>query len=160
MDDIHIDEFYQDCLKTLVQLYNSFPRLTTLYVDDLIANAGTDEYGIPNRRHKACFDAMLWLASEGYIRYQDTIRHDALDQVVLTEKSFLRLSLPVSSLDSLDSQNKLYSPDKKQDLPPSIARKQATMAWQCKQALDNKGSEAIAQSALQFFTGRRSGQGP
>ena len=140
MADIHIDEFYQDCLKTLVQLYNSFPRLTTLYVDDLIPNAGTDEYGIPNRRHKACFDTMLWLASEGYIRYQDNIRHDALDQVVLTERSFLRLSLPASPM------------DKKNDLPPSIARKQATMAWHCRQALKDKGSEAIAQAALQFFT--------
>ncbi|USE35668.1 hypothetical protein [Endozoicomonas sp. SCSIO W0465] len=144
MADIHIDEFYQDCLKTLVQLYNSFPRLTTLYVDDLITNAGTDEYGIPNRRHKACFDAMLWLASEGYIRYQDTIRHDALDQVVLTEKSFLRLSLPAISPDNPDN--------KKNDLPTSIARKQATMAWYCKQALNDKGSEAIAQAALKFFT--------
>lgn len=144
MDDIHIDEFYQDCLKTLVQLYNSFPRLTTLYVDDLIANAGTDEYGIPNRRHKACFDAMLWLASEGYLRYQDTVRQDALDQVVLSEKSFLRLSLPADTPDNPDN--------KKNDLPPSIARKQATMAWHCRQALNNKGSEAIAQAALQFFT--------
>ncbi|WBA80550.1 MULTISPECIES: hypothetical protein [Endozoicomonas] len=144
MNDIHIDEFYQDCVKTLVQLYNSFPRLTTLYVDDLITNAGTDEYGIPNRRHKACFDAMLWLASEGYIRYQDTIRQDALDQVVLTEKSFLRLSLPTTAPDNPDN--------KKNDLPPSVARKQATMAWHCRQALNNKGSEAIARAALQFFT--------
>ncbi|WP_257264387.1 hypothetical protein [Endozoicomonas sp. ONNA2] len=151
MDDIHIDEFYQDCLKTLVKLYTSFPRLTTLYVDDLIANAGTDEYGIPNRRHKACFDALLWLATEGYIRYQDTIRHDALDQVVLTEKSFLRLSLPVSPVDNPDG------PDKKQDLPSSIVRKQATMAWYCRQALDDKGSETIALAALEFFT--RAGSG-
>ncbi|WP_020581418.1 hypothetical protein [Endozoicomonas elysicola] len=140
MADIHIDEFYQDCLKILVQLYNTFPRLTTLYVDDLISNAGTDEFGIPNRRHKACFDAMLWLASEGYIRYQDNIRHDALDQVVLTEKSFLRLSLPVVIIN--DSQ----------DLPPSVARKQATIAWHCRQALKDKGSEAIVQAALQFFS--------
>ncbi len=142
MADIHIDEFYQDCLKILTQLYNTFPRLTTIYVDDLITNAGTDEFGIPNRRHKACFDAMLWLASEGYIRYQDNIRHDALDQVVLTEQSFLRLSLPTLNIDD------------QSDLPPSVARKQATMACHCRQALKNKGSEAIAQAALQFFTSR------
>ncbi|WP_067519194.1 hypothetical protein [Endozoicomonas ascidiicola] len=143
MADIHIDEFYQDCLKTLIQLYNAFPRLTTVYVDDLISNAGTDEFGIPNRRHKACFDTLLWLASEGYIRYQDNIRQDALDQVALTEKSFLRLSLPT------------FQPaleDQAPNLPPLVARKQSTLAWQCREALKDKGSDAIAAAAQKFFT--------
>ena len=140
MADIHIDEFYQDCLKVLAQLYNNFPRLTTLYVDDLITSAGTDEYGIPTRRHKACFDTMLWLAAEGYLRFQDTIRHDALDQVVLTEKSFLRLSLPIQSPDE-------------PPLPPSVARKQATIAWHCRQALKSKSSAAITEAAQLFFSG-------
>lgn len=139
MADIHIDEFYQDCLNLLVQLYNKFPCLTTVYVDDLIVNTGTDEYGIPNRRHRACFDAMLWMAEEGYIRYQDNIRHDALDQVMLTEKSFLRLSLPLINRESVNH------------LPPSVARKQSTMASHCRRALKSRSSEAIAQAALQFF---------
>ena len=142
MADIHIDEFYQDCLKTLVQLYSAFPRLSTVYVDDLINNAGTDEFGIPNRRHKACFDTLLWLAAEGYIRYQDNIRHDALDQVVLTEKSFLRLSLPIID-HKID--------DQEHQLPPLVARKQSTLAWQCREALKNKGSDAIATAAQKFF---------
>ena len=139
MADIHIDEFYQDCLKILIQLYNSFPRLTTLYVDDLIPSAGTDEYGIPTRRHKACFDTMLWLAAEGYLRFQDTLRHDALDQVVLTEKSFLRLSLPIEH-------------SGEQQLPPLVARKQATIAWHCRQALKSKSSDAITQAAQLFLS--------
>ncbi|MGB0361290.1 MAG: hypothetical protein ACPGEF_07785 [Endozoicomonas sp.] len=143
MADINIDEFYQDCLKTLVQLYNAFPKLSTVYIDDLISNSGTDEFGIPNHRHRACFDTLLWLAAEGYIRYQDNIRHDALDQVVLTEKSFLRLSLPIIDHETGDGENQL---------PPLVARKQSTLAWQCREALKNGGSNAIATTAQTFFT--------
>ena len=143
MADIHIDEFYQDCLKTLIQLYSVFPQLSTIYVDDLISTGGTDEFGIPNRRHKACFDTLLWLAAEGYIRYQDHIRQDALDQVVLTEKSFLRLSLPMAAPD----------PDQPEtNLPPLVIKKQSTLAWQCRQALKSKSTDAIISAAQGFLT--------
>ncbi|MGB1272553.1 MAG: hypothetical protein ACPG5T_10810 [Endozoicomonas sp.] len=143
MADIHIDEFYHDCIKILGQLYNSFPRLTTLYVDDITSGAGTDEYGIPNRRHKACFDTMLWLASEGYLRYQDRVRQDALDQVTLTEKSFLKLSL---SLPPLESQ-----PPFETELPEIVSQKRSTLAWQVREALQDGGSKAITQAAKTFF---------
>ena len=141
MADIHIDEFYHDCAKSLVFLYNSFPRRVTLYVDDLISDSGTDEYGIPTRRHKACFDTLLWLSAEGYLHYQDRIRQDALDQVVLTEKSFLRLSLPVLEI----------KPDN--PVPSLIARKQATRAWQLREAINQGSSEPINQACQAFFTG-------
>ncbi|OED40564.1 hypothetical protein ACH42_15855 [Endozoicomonas sp. (ex Bugula neritina AB1)] len=134
MIDIHIDEFHHDCGKALSHLYNSFPRLITLYVDDLISNSGTDEYGIPTRRHKACFDALLWLAEEGYIRYQDRIRQDALDQVVLTEKSFLRLSLPIVS----ESE--------------TITDQQTTHAWQLRKATKSGSTRAINQAVITFLT--------
>ena len=135
MADIHIDEFYHDCCKALSQLFNTFPRLTTLYVDDLISNSGTDEYGIPTRRHKACFDSLLWLADEGYIRYQDRIRQDALDQVVLTEKSFLRLSLPITLTNNNNNQNCLKHP---------------VLAWQLRQAI-NSGSTLAINHAVSAF---------
>ena len=140
MADIHIDEFYHDCGKTLAQLFNSFPRIITLYVDDLISNSGTDEYGIPTRRHKACFDALLWLADEGYIRYQDRIRQDALDQVVLTEKSFLRLSIPVNMSENNDSPDDITS------------LKQSTLAWQLRKAVNSGSTLAINQAAIAFLT--------
>lgn len=144
MADIHIDEFYHDCIKILAQLYNSFPRLTTLYVDDITSGAGTDEYGIPNRRHKACFDTMLWLASEGYLRYQDRVRQDALDQVTLTEKSFLRLSQPLTA-----PQETLSSREKK--LPEIVSRKRSTLAWHVREALQDGGSKAITRAATVFL---------
>ena len=140
MADIHIDEFYRDCAGALAFLYNTFPRLTTLYVDDLISQPDTDEFGIPTRRHKACFDTLLWLADEGYLRYQDCIRQDALDQVVLTEKSFLRLNRPYKLLSDND-----------QDVPSLVASKRASMAWKLREAVKGGNSVAINQACIQFL---------
>ena len=139
MADIHIDEFFRDCTRALVLLYNSFPRQVTLYVDDIVSTTATDEFGIPTRRHQACLDALLWLAAEGYIRYHDRIRHEGLDQVVLTERSFLRLSMPS------------LKPDTKNALPPSVSKKLSTLAWQMREAIHSGSSDDINQVGLIFF---------
>ncbi len=139
MADIHIDEFYHDCGKALSLLYNVFPRLTTLYVDDITSDSGVDEYGIPVRRHQACFDTLLWLAEEGYLRYQDRVHQNALDQAVLTEKSFLRLS-----------QSGLLS-EKDPATPDTLTEKRATLAWQLRKAVNNGSTSTINQSVRTFF---------
>ena len=46
----------------------------------------------PARATRACLGTLLWLAEEGYIRFDSTIGYDALDQATLSEKGFLRLS--------------------------------------------------------------------
>ena len=140
MADIHIDEFYHDCTKALVVLYNAFPRQITLYVDDLIANSGTDEYGIPTRRHKACFDALLWLGEEGYLRYEDRIHQNALDQVTLTEKCFLRLNQPSAQLSSTNQ------------LPAALANRRKTLVWQFRDAISDGSSDRINQAFIDFMS--------
>lgn len=92
MADIHVEEFFKDTAIILVQLYNAFPCKATLYVEDISGSDSPDEFGLHSRRHRACFSAMLWLAEEGYLRYDDTIRQDAVDQAVLTKRAFVRLS--------------------------------------------------------------------
>ena len=139
MADIHIDEFYRDCAKTLVHLYACFPRLTSLYIDDLIGKLETDEYGIPSRRHQACFDTLLWLAAEGYIRYHDRVRQDGLDQVVLTEKSFTRLSTAASFATM-------------EPIPVGASRCQASLAWSLREALHTGSSNTINQATVRFFS--------
>jgi len=94
MADIHIEEFYRDAAITLVQLYNAFPRRVNLFVEDIAGEDDPDEFGLHSRRHMACFGTLLWLAEEGYLRYVDTIRQEALDQAVLTQSAFVRLSAP------------------------------------------------------------------
>ncbi|WP_020409760.1 hypothetical protein [Hahella ganghwensis] len=92
MPDLHIEEFYKDVAKILLQMYRSFPRKSQVFVEDISGPDQPDEYGIHSARHQSCFAAMLWLSEEGFIRYQDTIRQEAIDQAVITQETFLRLT--------------------------------------------------------------------
>jgi len=138
--DLQIDDFYKDAAAGLLLLYQAFPRKIALYVEDLIGREEHDEFGLPSKRHQACLGALLWLAEEGYLRYDSCIRHEALDQAVLSEKGFLRLSraLPHGSDD--DAQ-----------LPASVRRQQATLAQQLRDALADAHSERISRLARLLF---------
>ena len=123
MADIHIDDFFQDCAHILLKLYGHFPRKDALYVDDIADCDPADEYGIPSERHMACYQAMLWLAEEDYLRYEDRIGFSGLDQVTLTEKAFLKLVTPVNP-SLLENAS-----------PPIVGLQQASLAAQLRQAL-------------------------
>ena len=94
MADLNIDDFFKDAAKALNILYRAFPRKITLYVDDIVGIHEPDEFGMPNDRHMACLSALLWLGDEGYLRFEESIRHEALDQAVLTGQCFTLLSRP------------------------------------------------------------------
>lgn len=137
--DLQIDEFYKDAASGLLLLYQAFPRKVALYVEDLIGREEPDEFGLPSKRHQACLGALLWLAEEGYLRYESTIRSEALDQAVLTEKGFLRLASPVADV-QLDTQ-----------LPASVQRVQRSLAQQLRLALHSGHSERLVALASQLF---------
>ncbi len=122
-----------------MHLYNVFPRLTSLYVDDIITPEPVDEFGLPGKRHQACFDSFLWLAREGYIHYCERVRLEGLDQVVLTEKSFLRLCMP-----SLTTEP--------ESLPEPVLQKQRTLGWQFRETLKSGTSHQLNQLCQHFFT--------
>ena len=124
MADIHIDDFFQDCAHILLKLYGHFPRKDALYVDDIADCAPVDEYGIPSARHMACYQTMLWLAEENYLRYEDRIGFSGLDQVTLTEKAFLKLVTPVNAALTEESTSPLI-----------VSLQQATFAAQLRLAL-------------------------
>ncbi len=138
--DLQIDDFYRDAAAGLLTLYQAFPRKITLYVDDLIGHEEPDEFGLPSKRHQSCLGALLWLAEEGYLRYESTIQSLALDQVVLTEKAFLRLTRTL-----IDTETD-YS-----ELPASVRRVHSSMANQIRQALRDGHSEQLAQLTRQLF---------
>lgn len=141
MADLHIDDFYHDVAGILLGLYNSFPRPTTLFVADLIGEHEPDAFGVPAPRHQACFSAMLWLAEEGFLRYTDVIRQEAIDQCCLTERAFVLLSSPLEKM--LDS-----------DLPASVARQRATLAQQLRDARASGSSIQLAETAHLCFISR------
>lgn len=149
MADIHIEEFYKDAAIALVQLYNAFPRRVNLFVEDIAGPDEPDEFGLHSKRHMACFGALLWLAEEGLLRYVDTIRQEALDQAVLTQRAFVRMSSPASR--ALQEE----ATDSNRDLPPSIREDLSTHIHMLRNALRH-GSSAKISRVMQatFFLDR------
>ncbi|UVE16199.1 hypothetical protein NVV93_11245 [Pseudomonas sp. LS44] len=145
--DLQIDDFYKDCAAGLLMLYQAFPRKVGLYVEDLIGREEPDEFGLPSKRHQSCLGALLWLADEGYLRYESTIHYDALDQAVLSEKGFLRLSRAVPHALQTD-----------ETLPPSVRRVHATLAHQLREALASRHSERTARLTRLLFEATPAGQ--
>lgn len=137
--DLHIDDFYRDAAAGLLMLYQSFPRKVALYVEDLIGYEEPDEFGLPSKRHQGCLGALIWLSEEGYLRFESTIHFLALDQAVLTEKAFLRLtaSVPDAAVSC-------------ESLPASVRRAQSSLAQQLREALRNGDSEQLARLTRQL----------
>lgn len=138
--DLHIDDFYTDAAKGLLILYQAFPTKSTLYMDDIIGYMAPDEFGLPSNRQQRCLSTFIWLAEEGYLRYQSTIRFEALDQIELCEKAFVRLSNAVVPL-----------PSELQSAPPSVQRPQGSLANQLRQGLQAADSERIVELMQIFF---------
>lgn len=92
MSDIHIDDFYKDAGKILSVLYANFPRKTTLYVEDISGEDSPDEFGLHSERFLSCFSTMVWLEETGYLKFDSTIRQEAIDQATLTHRGFLILA--------------------------------------------------------------------
>lgn len=92
MFDLHIEDFYKDCSKALISLYEQFPRKTILFVEDIAGPDQPDEYGVHSKRFQCGFGALLWLADEGFVQFESTIRQEALDQAILSAKGLHMIS--------------------------------------------------------------------
>ena len=137
MADLHIDDFYRDTAMILLRLYTSFPRNSILYVEDVCGGDDPDEFGLHSERFQSCFSAMVWLAGQGYIEFYDTIREEALDQAVLSQRGFLLLSSR--------SELKLGIPEDDPELPPSVMAHSMTNVMQIRQALRSHSSITMQQ---------------
>lgn len=130
MSHLHIDEFSHDAARILMQCYQSFPRPCALYVEDICGPTEVDDVGLHSPRHMACLGAMLWLAEEGYLRYQSTIFQEGIEQAVLTNRALVLLTAL--------SELRFDSPDPA--LPPTVQREKATLAEQLLQAIKARDS--------------------
>jgi hypothetical protein len=138
MTDIHVDDFCKDAALALTVLYQAFPRPHTLFVEDLIGPDQVDEFGMHSARHAACFSALVWLAEEGWLRYAETIRQEALDQAVLSGRCFMLLTLPQPGL----------APPHSADLPASVRLEQQTHVARLRRALQERSSAAVRAALL------------
>lgn len=142
MTDLNIDDFCKDSALVLSTLYETFPRRHTLFVEDICGREETDEFGMHSERHLACLAAMLWLAEEGFLRYEDTIRQEAIDLAVLTGRSFTLLTTPCAE----------FHPPESASLPPSVRLEHRTHLHRLRYALQQKSSVEIRAAVLQLMT--------
>src|SRR5690606_6453734 len=98
--DLQIDDFHKDVAAGLLRIYQAFPRKITINIEAMVGRDEPDDIGLPSKRHQSCLAALMWLAEEGYLRFESTIQFQAIDQAVLTENAFLRLtrSVPEAAL--------------------------------------------------------------
>jgi hypothetical protein len=149
---MNVDDFCKDVARALLVLLRVFPRPHALFVEDLCGPDQVDEFGMPSARHLACFGALLWLAEEGWLRYVDTIRQEALDQAVLTGRSFTLLATPMPGLSPVDAA----------DLPDAVRLEHQTHAHRLERALAERSSTRTRAAVLdlmgQFLSGPPAGR--
>ncbi len=142
MSDLHIDDFYRDTALILLRLYSLFPRPQILFVEDICGSGEPDEFGLPPVRQQACFGTMVWLGQQGYLRYDDTLRQEGLDQAVLTERGFLLLA--ASSPLAAEVMPESVDPE----LPESLQQAARSNAARLRRALQSRSSTALGHCML------------
>ncbi|MFW6094607.1 MAG: hypothetical protein ACODAC_11590 [Pseudomonadota bacterium] len=141
MSDLNVDDFCKDAARALTALYAAFPRAHTLFVEEIAGAAEEDEFGLPSPRHMACLAALLWLADEGLLRYVDTIRHEAVDQAVLTARTFTLLSAPPPG----------YEPPDAEALPGTALQERRTRVNRLREALAERSSSRIRAAVMELL---------
>lgn len=142
MGDLHIDDFCRDAALALIALYAAFPRKQTLYVEDLLGPIEVDEFGLPTTRFQSCFSALVWLAEEGWLRFDSTVRQEALDLAVLTQQAFLLLSsAPTAAEAPLDAS-----------LPPSVAVAAQSRIARLRRGVQERNSLELTGAVSELLT--------
>jgi hypothetical protein len=139
MTDLHIDDFFKDSALILARLFSVFPRKSTMYVEDVSGPDSADEFGLHSERHLSCLSTMIWLSEEGYIRFNDTIRQEAIDEAVLTHRAFTLLCSR-SDIEFEKAENRSQNLN---NLPASVLAEHHTNISQLKQAIKNRDSNQI-----------------
>ncbi len=150
LDNLHIDDFNKDAARTLVFLYNYFPRKMDLYVEDISGPDEVDDYGLHSDRYLACMSAIIWLAEEGLIRYDALVKQESFDQAVLSKQSYVLLNHLVQREDDETTNG---------ELPESIRRARRSRIAAFKQALQNGSSEQLSQVMTRFIFDSEKAQG-
>jgi hypothetical protein len=144
MSELNVDDFFVDAARALLSLYGVFPRRHALFVDDIYHPEEPDEFGLHSDRYRACFGALVWLGEEAYIRFEETIRDEAIDQAVLTGRCFTLLSSPAGVAAAASA-----SPGA--ELPKLVRLERSTHAARLREALKERSSMALRTAMLAFM---------
>jgi hypothetical protein len=89
----HIDDFYYITSEVFCELYTAFPVRHILLVEDLAGPIKWDMTGLPDRKSRACFETLIWLAEQDFLRYRTVEPQDiGIEGAVLTQKAFVLLT--------------------------------------------------------------------
>jgi hypothetical protein len=133
---LNIDDFSRDVARTLVILASVFPRPREVFVEDVYQPEETDEFGMHSDRYLACFQTLVWMREEGFIRFTNTVRTDSVEQAVLTGRCLALLIQPTSL----------------QGGSPAIAIETNTLLHQLHAALELGSSTAIRLSVMDLVS--------
>jgi hypothetical protein len=140
VSDINVDDFFKDAGKTLVALYGVFPRRHAIFVEDIYQTEEPDEFGMHSDRYRACFGTLLWLGEENYLRFEEPIRDEAIDQAILTGRCFTLLSSQATGAESTDPS-----------LPELVRLEQSTHIHRIRSALHNRSSIELRHAMLDLM---------
>ena len=93
MTPAHIDDFYYVTSEVLCQLYAAFPVRHLLLVEDISGPIKWDMTGLPDRKSRACFETLIWLAEHDLMNFRTVEpRNVGIEGAVLTQKAFVLLT--------------------------------------------------------------------
>jgi hypothetical protein len=89
----HIDDFFYITSEVMCELYRAFPVRHILLVEDLSGPINWDITGLPDRKSRACFETLIWLAEHDLLAYRSVEPRDiGIEGAVLTQKAFVLLT--------------------------------------------------------------------
>jgi hypothetical protein len=93
MKPANIDEFYYSTAEILTHLYVAFPVRQILLVEDISGPIKWDMTGLPDRKSKACFEAMIWHSEHDLLTFRSVEPRDiGVEGAVLTQRAFVLLN--------------------------------------------------------------------
>jgi len=97
MKPANVDDFYYVTAEVLCTLYAAFPVRTILLVEDITGPIRWDMTGLPDRKSKACFEALVWLAEHGLLSFRSVEPRDiGIEGAVLSQHAFVLLTGPLT----------------------------------------------------------------
>jgi hypothetical protein len=89
----HIDDFYYVSAEVLCSLYSAFPVRNLLLVEDITGPIRWDLTGLPDRKSRACFETIVWLAEHELFSFRSVEpREVGVEGAVLSQKAFVLLT--------------------------------------------------------------------
>ena len=90
MKTLHIDDFYDVSAETFALLYAAFPVRHMLLVEDISGPIQWDMTGLPDRKSRATFETIVWLADHGLLTFRSVEPRDVgVEGAVLTQHAFV-----------------------------------------------------------------------